>query len=78
MKGNNIMTEQQLKERVDVHHTNSYGVYKVTIVYRGKKYHCSSHNCFAYDGLDTGAYGRTSKQAYQAFYNECKEKNNLK
>lgn len=71
------MTEQQLRERVDVHHSYSYGVYEVTIEYRGKKYHCRSNNSLAYDGLDTGAYGITSKQAYQAFYDECKRKNNL-
>lgn len=71
------MTEKQLKEKVDVRRGNWYGHYDVTIEYRGKKYHCTSNNSFAYDGLDEGAYGRTSKQAYQAFYEECLQRNHL-
>lgn len=71
------MTEQQLRERVVVRHGNWYGFYEVTIKYRGKKYHCSSNNSLAYDALDTGAYGITSKQAYQAFYEECKRMNDI-
>lgn len=77
------MTLQKLKARVRVERSG-YGHYKVTIVYRGLKYTCHSNNSLAWDRLDdAGLTNRqvggfyTNKGAYQAFYDECKRKNNL-
>jgi len=77
------MTTQQLLERIDARKTTSYGHYRVTIQYRGKKYTCISNDSLAYDRhLDTECwYSRgklyTQKEALQTLWNECKRKNNL-
>lgn len=79
MIGGFIMTEKELKQRIEVRHHSS-GSYKVTIYYRGKWYSCVSNNSLAYDDMDRfgdNAY-YTSKQAYMAFWNECKHANNLR
>lgn len=80
------MTLKELKNKVDVTLGNGYNTYRVTINYRGKEYTCSSHNSVAYDLLTTywrGDYTRckddwyTPKKAYQSFYDECKDENEL-
>lgn len=78
------MTLQELKEKVNVRRANGYCSYEVTITYRGKEYHCHSNNSLAWDRLDDDNYtdtyimgGYTNKQAWKAFYDECKRKNNL-
>jgi hypothetical protein len=74
------MTTQQLLERIDVRSTTSYGHWKVTIQYRGKKYSCISNDSLAYDRhLDEDSRGKlyTQKAALQTLWNECKRKNNL-
>lgn len=56
-----------------------YGTYRVTIYFRKKFYSCVSNNSLAYDDMgehENNSY-YTSKQAYQAFWDECKRKNNL-
>ncbi len=78
------MTIQDLIEKVNVAHGNWYGHYKVTIKYRNRTYQCTSTNSLAWDRIHSmdaspievvGYY--TLRQAYLAFYNECREKNNL-
>lgn len=73
------MTEKELKSRMEVR-WRGYGTYGISILYRGKWYSCISHNSLAYDMLDeyesVGYY--TSKQAYQALWDECCRTNNLK
>jgi len=73
------MTTQQLLERVNVIGTSSYGHYKVSIIYRGKKYYCTTTNSLAYDiYLDEDSKGiYTQKFALKTLWNECKRKNNL-
>ena len=74
------MTLKQLRERITVR-WSGYGSYEVTIEYYGKTYKCTSHNSLAYDfmnwepGDQRGHY--TPKQAYEAFWNECKRANYL-
>lgn len=63
-----------------------YGHYKVTFVYKGKEISCITTNTLALDRINSQdiytpnmeRYTYTEKQALQALYNECKEKNNLK
>ena len=68
------MTAKELYEHVSVSWAG-YGQYNVEINYRGKTYKCHSNNSQAWDylnwekGDEPGPY--TSKQAYQAFWNEC-------
>lgn len=74
------MTLKQLKSRVKVTETKNNGQYDVEITYYGKTYHCQSNDSWAYDRAicpekSDGYY--TQKQAYQAFYDECKRKNHL-
>ena len=73
------MTEQELKDRIKVE-WKGYGSYRITIKFRNKFYSCISHNSLAYDDMDSydnhSSY-YTSKQAYQALYDECKRANNL-
>jgi len=64
---------------------SGYGHNKVTIIYRGKEYKCTSSNTQATDrikddneGLDRNSYYTTKKQAYLSLYNEVKRANNLK
>lgn len=78
------MTLDELREKVDVVRGFGYCCYVVTIIYRGKKYTCQSNNSLAWDRLDDDNYrdnevsgSYTDKGAYQAFYDECKRKNNL-
>lgn len=72
------MNEKELKARVAVL-WKGYGTYQVTIKYRRQLYTCVSHNSLAYDDLDRHENNSyyTSKQAYRALYDECKQKNNL-
>lgn len=72
------MTMQQLKERVNFQ-WSGYGTYIVEITYRGKKYRCISHNSIARDDYqsDNKTHYKTDKQCLQAYYDECKRKNNL-
>ena len=51
----------------------------MTIEYRGKEYTCTSTNTMLYDRIrhDDVDTGYTEKQAYQALYDICKNKNNL-
>ena len=72
------MTLEQLEERVNWQWTG-YGTYRVTIVYRGKEYHCTSHNTLASDDYqsDSRSYYKTDKQCLMAFYDECKRANHL-
>lgn len=74
------MTLKELKNKVTVTRWHGYGQYKVRIIYRGKEYFCHSNNSMAFDrAIDPeksdGYY--TTKQAWQAFYDECKQKNHL-
>lgn len=78
------MTLQELREKVKVRRASGYCSYTVTITYRGKEYICHSNNSLAWDRLDDDNYRDnevsgfyTNKGAYQAFYDECKRKNNL-
>lgn len=60
---------------------SGYGHYKITIVYRGKKYKCTTNNMEAIDEAREGdnVKGRlTRKQAFLSLYNECKRANNLR
>lgn len=75
------MTMKQLEERVSWK-WRSYGTYDVYIKYRGKTYHCISHYTVANDDYQTDGQSnrsnyRTAKKCLLAFYNECKQKNNL-
>lgn len=73
------MTTQELEKHVNVELSHLHGHYKITINYRGRKYRCLSTNSSAYDSVrwpdDSNEY--TYKQGLQAFYDECKRKNNL-
>lgn len=78
------MTLKELRKRVRVKRASGYCSYEVTITYRGKKYRCHSNNSLAWDRMDDDNYRDnevsgfyTNKGAYQAFYDECKRKNNL-
>lgn len=78
------MTLSELKNKVEIG-TCVNGHFKVTIMYRGKKYTCTSTDTLAYDvarawlkeddTLGTSYY--TPKQAYQALYDEVKSYHNL-
>lgn len=77
------MTTRELRDRTRVEWCG-YGLYKVTIMYRGREYRCHSNNSLAYDRIDDPDHserwvsgGYTNKGAWQALYNECKIKNNI-
>lgn len=73
------MTTKELENKVSISR-GGHGQYKITIEYRGKEYRCYSNDTLAYDSL-TGDWRdnpMTYKQALQSFYNQCKEKNNLR
>ena len=72
------MTTRQFEERVGWKQCG-YGTYDVTISYRGKQYHCKSHNTLASDDYqsDSRSYYKTDKQCLMAFYDECKRVNHL-
>lgn len=78
------MTLNELKNRTSVRHANGYCQYEVEITYRGKRYKCKSNNSLAWDRLDDDNYadnyskcGYTNKEAWKAFYDECKRQNGL-
>lgn len=79
------MTLKELWDKVIVQSRGS-GQYEVKIIYRRKWYRCTSNNSLAYDSLpklcgsgcwDDSNLPMTTKQALQAFYDECKRKNCL-
>ena len=72
------MTTKELRNRVGWQ-WSGYGKYVVSIIYRRKKYVCTSHNTLAADDYqsDSRAYYKTDKQCLKAFYDECKRANNL-
>ena len=77
------MTLKEIKERTNVNRIQR-SQYNVVITYRGRKYTCNSNNSAAWDRLDDPDYtdtktlcGYTNKGAWNAFYDECKRKNNL-
>jgi hypothetical protein len=77
-------TLNQLQKNVSFFFSG-YGHNKVSIIYRGKEYKCTSTNTRATDrikddneGLDRNSYYTTKKEAYLSLYNEVKAANNLK
>lgn len=73
----------QLERTVTIFNAG-YGHKKISIIYRGKEYKCTSTNTQASDrinsdkeGIDNNSYYKTKKQAYLSLYNECKQANNL-
>jgi hypothetical protein len=74
------LTLNQLKRRVSFGFSG-YGHQKVSIIFRGKEYFCTSTNTTATDRIGSTNpenYWQTEKQAYLSLYNECKRANNLK
>lgn len=75
------MTTQELLNRIDACTTTSYGHYKVTIQYRGKKYSCITTNSEAYDRYNDeerkGNRYYSQLDALKDLWRECKRKNNL-
>lgn len=78
------MTLKQLQDRIKIRRGNGYCSYIVTITYRGTEYSTRSNNSLAWDRIsdadedprtEVGFY--TLKQAYLAFYDECKRDNGL-
>lgn len=78
------LTDQKLRDRLTVRPGCTHGQYIVEIKYRGKTYTCTSTNSLAWDKIYYGiavpwsSYYDNERQAMQAFYDECKTKNNLK
>lgn len=78
------MTTQELLKKVSIS-WKYYGTFKVTIEFRGNSYSCTSHNTLAFYRIRSDnsmskyctELGYTYKQAWQAFYDECKRANNL-
>jgi hypothetical protein len=58
---------------------SGYGHYKVTIIYKGKEYKCTTTYMPAIDAARSGekTMGLTQKQAFLSLYNEVKRANNL-
>jgi hypothetical protein len=78
------MNTTQLQKRVSFGFAG-YGHNKVTIIFRGKEYKCTSSNTQATDrimddndGINHDTYYSTKKQAFMSLYNECKRANNLR
>lgn len=78
------MTTEQLKTKVSVKPVIQARLL-ITIKYRGKKYSCFSANHLAFIRIllanqykKREIYYYTLKNAYQAFYDECKAKNKIK
>lgn len=78
------MTLKELKDKVRVRRSNGYGRYLITITFRGNEYSVLSNNSLAWDRISDGddfpnkvSGYYTLKQAYQAFYDECKEHHSL-
>lgn len=69
------MTLNELKKRVKIERGNTYGRYKITVIYRGMRYCYSDNNTEAVDRINSDAtertieHGFTLKQAYEYFYN---------
>lgn len=78
------MTTQKIIDRTNIT-WKGMGSYEVKIEYRGKTYRCQSNNSLAWDRIhsdeDLGDRMKldfyTKKGAWQAFYDECKRKNNI-
>jgi len=82
------MTTKDYQDRITqlCHRSGFGGRYYVEIYFRGKFYSCHSNNSLAWDRINSddttparrldGFY--TLKSALKAFYEECKQKNNLK
>ena len=77
------MTIQEYRDRTKVERIGTCQ-YRVTITYYGKKYTCMSNNSTAWDRLDDDRYPdnyrigfHTNKEAWRAFYEECKRGNHL-
>lgn len=77
----------EYREKVRVTRGSGYNSYIVTIHYRGREYKCQSNNSLAWDRLMDAQYvpyyvkeccGMTEKEAFEAFYYECKCKNGLR
>lgn len=78
-----MFTTNQFKKRMAVDRL-SQGQYRICVVYRGKVYFCISNNSLAWDRLENDNYpsnypvnGYTNRGAWQAFYDECLQKNFL-
>ena len=78
------MTLQELKTKVDRIEKIGYGHWKVTIIYRNKKYSCTTTNSMAVDATTydenekrSGHFYPTCKKGYEALYNECLRANEL-
>jgi hypothetical protein len=79
-----MKTLNQLQKNVSFFFSG-YGHNKISIIYKGKEYKCTSTNTQATDrikddneGLDRNSYYTTKKEAYLSLYNEVKRANNLK
>lgn len=79
-----MKTLNQLQKNVSFFFSG-YGHNKISIIYRGKEYRCTSSNTIATDrikddneGIDNDTYYKTKKEAYLSLYNEVKAANNLK
>lgn len=74
------MNAKELFNKVQVKWAG-YGQYEVTIQFRNKTYKCHSNNSLAWDDRDwepgDGPHHYTAKQAYQAFWDECRRKNRI-
>ncbi len=72
------MTLSQLEDKVAISPVLQ-GHFNVTIEYRGKVYSCTSTDTMMSDVIRYGdKNGYTRKQAFQALYDYCKRKNNLR
>lgn len=79
-----MKTLNQLQKNVSFFFSG-YGHNKISIIYRGKEYRCTSSNTIATDrikddneGINNDTYYKTKKQAFLSLYNEVKAANNLK
>lgn len=75
------MTTSQLKDKISTSFAGQ-GHFKITIDFKGKKYHCTTNNTMAIDkiGDETKtpkSFYVSEKQALLALWNECKRSNNL-
>ena len=82
------MTTKDYQSRITqlCHRSGVGGCYFVQIYYRGRFYSCHSNNSLAWDRIhsddttparaERGFY--TLKGALKSFYDECKQKNNLR
>lgn len=83
---NELMTLDELKQKVRICQSSRRGHYKVSIDYRGDVYHCLTTNSIAFDRIKAQHYymddkklcGYTLKEAYQYLWDICKEYNGLR